>query len=31
RDELLSSADRAAGQMLICVSRAHSERLVLDL
>ena len=31
RDELLSSAERAAGQMLICVSRARSERLVLDL
>jgi ferredoxin-NADP reductase/DMSO/TMAO reductase YedYZ heme-binding membrane subunit len=31
RDELLSSADRAAGAMLICVSRARSERLTLDL
>jgi ferredoxin-NADP reductase/DMSO/TMAO reductase YedYZ heme-binding membrane subunit len=31
RDGLLSSADRAAGVMLICVSRARSERLVLDL
>jgi ferredoxin-NADP reductase/DMSO/TMAO reductase YedYZ heme-binding membrane subunit len=31
RDELLNSAERAAGQMLICVSRALSERLVLDL
>jgi ferredoxin-NADP reductase len=31
RDELLSSAERAAGAMLICVSRAHSERLTLDL
>ncbi|HEY6424463.1 MAG TPA: 2Fe-2S iron-sulfur cluster binding domain-containing protein, partial [Pseudonocardiaceae bacterium] len=31
RDELLSSADRAAGAMLICVSRASSERLTLDL
>lgn len=31
RDELLSSADRATGTMLICVSRARSERLVLDL
>jgi ferredoxin-NADP reductase/DMSO/TMAO reductase YedYZ heme-binding membrane subunit len=31
RDELLGSADRAAGMMLICVSRARSERLVLDL
>lgn len=31
RDELLSSADRAAGAILICVSRARSEQLVLDL
>lgn len=31
RDELLSSADRAGGAMLICVSRARSERLTLDL
>jgi len=31
RDELLSTAERAAGAMLICVSRAASERLVLDL
>jgi ferredoxin-NADP reductase/DMSO/TMAO reductase YedYZ heme-binding membrane subunit len=31
RDELLSSAERAAGAMLICVSRARSERLTLDL
>jgi ferredoxin-NADP reductase len=31
RDELLSSADRAAGAMLICVSRARTEQLVLDL
>jgi ferredoxin-NADP reductase len=31
RDELLSAAERAAGAMLICVSRARSERLVLDL
>ncbi|MGH3767997.1 MAG: 2Fe-2S iron-sulfur cluster-binding protein [Pseudonocardiaceae bacterium] len=31
RDELLSSAQRAAGAMLICVSRARSERLTLDL
>jgi ferredoxin len=31
RDKLLSSAERAAGVMLICVSRAHSERLTLDL
>jgi ferredoxin-NADP reductase/DMSO/TMAO reductase YedYZ heme-binding membrane subunit len=31
RDEFLSSAERAAGAMLICVSRAFSERLILDL
>lgn len=31
RDDLLSSAERAAGAMLICVSRARSERLTLDL
>jgi ferredoxin-NADP reductase len=31
RDQLLSSAERAAGAMLICVSRARSERLTLDL
>ncbi|MGH3512904.1 MAG: 2Fe-2S iron-sulfur cluster-binding protein [Pseudonocardiaceae bacterium] len=31
RDKLLSSAERAAGVMLICVSRARSERLTLDL
>ncbi|MGB7799227.1 MAG: iron-sulfur cluster-binding domain-containing protein, partial [Pseudonocardiaceae bacterium] len=31
RDNLLSSAERAAGAMLICVSRAQSERLTLDL
>jgi ferredoxin-NADP reductase len=31
RDELLSSADRAAGVMLTCVSRARSKRLTLDL
>jgi ferredoxin-NADP reductase/DMSO/TMAO reductase YedYZ heme-binding membrane subunit len=31
RDEFLSSAERAAGAMLICVSRAFSERLTLDL
>jgi ferredoxin-NADP reductase/DMSO/TMAO reductase YedYZ heme-binding membrane subunit len=31
RDKLLSSAERAAGAMLICVSRARSERLTLDL
>lgn len=31
RDDLLSSADRAAGAMLLCVSRARSERLILDL
>ncbi|MCA1694577.1 MAG: 2Fe-2S iron-sulfur cluster binding domain-containing protein, partial [Actinobacteria bacterium] len=31
RDKLLSSAERAAGAMLICVSRARGERLILDL
>ncbi len=31
RDDLLSNADRAAGAMLICVSRARSDRLTLDL
>jgi ferredoxin len=31
RDGLLSSAGRAAGRMLICISRARSERLILDL
>jgi ferredoxin-NADP reductase len=31
RDELLTSAERAAGAILICVSRARSEVLVLDL
>jgi ferredoxin-NADP reductase/DMSO/TMAO reductase YedYZ heme-binding membrane subunit len=31
RDSLLTSAEHAAGQMLICVSRARNERLVLDL
>jgi ferredoxin-NADP reductase/DMSO/TMAO reductase YedYZ heme-binding membrane subunit len=31
RDGLLSTADHAAGAMLICVSRARSERLILDL
>ncbi|PZS38167.1 MAG: hypothetical protein DLM62_15185 [Pseudonocardiales bacterium] len=31
RDNLLSSAERAAGAMLICVSRARGERLTLDL
>jgi ferredoxin-NADP reductase/DMSO/TMAO reductase YedYZ heme-binding membrane subunit len=31
RDELLSNAERAAGAMLICVSRARTERLTLDL
>jgi ferredoxin-NADP reductase/DMSO/TMAO reductase YedYZ heme-binding membrane subunit len=30
RDNLLSSADREVGFMLICVSRARSERLTLD-
>jgi ferredoxin-NADP reductase/DMSO/TMAO reductase YedYZ heme-binding membrane subunit len=31
RDELLSDQERAAGAMLICVSRARSKRLTLDL
>jgi ferredoxin-NADP reductase len=31
RDGLLSNAERAAGAMLICVSRARGERLTLDL
>ncbi|MGH3718404.1 MAG: 2Fe-2S iron-sulfur cluster-binding protein [Pseudonocardiaceae bacterium] len=31
RDELLSGAERGAGAMLICVSRARGERLTLDL
>lgn len=31
RDGLLSSAERAAGAMLICVSRARSDQLTLDL
>jgi ferredoxin-NADP reductase/DMSO/TMAO reductase YedYZ heme-binding membrane subunit len=31
RDGLLSSAERAAGTMLICVSRARSDQLTLDL
>ncbi|MGH3789944.1 MAG: 2Fe-2S iron-sulfur cluster-binding protein [Pseudonocardiaceae bacterium] len=31
RDNLLSDAERADGIMLICVSRARSERLTLDL
>ena len=32
RDSLLSAAERAAGKtMMVCVSRAKSERLVLDL
>ncbi|MEO7195188.1 MAG: 2Fe-2S iron-sulfur cluster-binding protein [Pseudonocardiaceae bacterium] len=31
RDELLSSAERDAGAMLICVSRARGESLTLDL
>jgi ferredoxin len=30
-DDLLSDADRAAGAILICVSRALSDRLMLDL
>lgn len=32
RDQLLSDAERAAGRtMLVCVSRSHTPRLVLDL
>ncbi|HZS20478.1 MAG TPA: 2Fe-2S iron-sulfur cluster-binding protein [Pseudonocardiaceae bacterium] len=31
RDDLLSNTERAAGAMLLCVSRSHSDRLVLDL
>lgn len=31
RDALLSNAERAAGAMLICVSRARSKKLTLDL
>jgi hypothetical protein len=31
RDELLSSAGHAAGRMLICLSRARGERLILEL
>lgn len=31
RDQLLSDAERAAGQILICVSRAKGDRLALDL
>ena len=32
RDSVLSAEERAAGEsMMICVSRAHSQRLVLDL
>ena len=32
RDSVLSEAERAAGDvMMVCVSRAHSDRLVLDL
>lgn len=31
RDTLLSDAQRAGGQMLICVSRAVGDRLILDL
>jgi ferredoxin-NADP reductase len=31
RDDLLSNTDRAAGTMLLCVSRSHSHRLILDL
>ncbi|MBO0872897.1 MAG: oxidoreductase [Pseudonocardia sp.] len=31
RDNLLSDTERAAGEMLICVSRAQGDRLTLDL
>jgi ferredoxin-NADP reductase len=31
RDRRLTDAQRAAGDMLICVSRVHGDRLVLDL
>ncbi|WP_169747854.1 2Fe-2S iron-sulfur cluster-binding protein [Pseudonocardia acaciae] len=31
RDSLLSAEEREGGQMLLCVSRARSERLTLDL
>lgn len=31
RDQLLSDAERAAGQILICVSRARGDKLALDL
>jgi ferredoxin-NADP reductase/DMSO/TMAO reductase YedYZ heme-binding membrane subunit len=31
RDNLLSPAERDSGQMLLCVSRAHTGRLTLDL
>ncbi|WP_067697042.1 PDR/VanB family oxidoreductase [Nocardia jejuensis] len=31
RDTVLTSAERAAGEMLICVSRCAGDRLVLDL
>jgi ferredoxin-NADP reductase/DMSO/TMAO reductase YedYZ heme-binding membrane subunit len=31
RDALLSNAERAAGAMLICVSRARSKKITLDL
>jgi len=31
RDNLLSAAERDSGQMLLCVSRAHTSRLTLDL
>lgn len=31
RDSLLTDAEKANGSMLICCSRSHSERLVIDL
>jgi ferredoxin len=31
RDDLLSNSERAAGAMLLSVSRSHSDRLVLNL
>ncbi|SKX05989.1 putative vanillate O-demethylase reductase subunit [Mycobacteroides abscessus subsp. abscessus] len=31
RDSLLTETQRAEGQMLLCVSRADGERLVLDI
>jgi len=31
RDTVLTAGERAAGEMLICVSRCAGDRLVLDL